>query len=218
MENFDDILKQNTHKTISVVIFTSIMILCEIFYGYFTKSMALLADRFHMLTHMFALIITLFAYILMNLIKNKQNHQIVSSKISALAGYTSSWILIAVGISILFESFCRLLHPQEIHFNQTVLIAFIGLFVNIICAFIMKYNHKNHQNQDYNFKAAYIHILMDALTSILAIIALLFGKLFNLYILDSLSALLSSIIILKWGINLTLSTSKILIDINILGK
>ena len=105
---------------------------------------------------------------------------------------------------------------MNISFNDAILVAIIGLAVNAVCAFIMEHGH--HDEHDYNFKAAYIHILTDALTSILAIIALVAGKYFGLYFLDSLMGVVGGLLILIWSIKLIVSTSKILLDLDKLNQ
>ncbi len=213
MTHTHEITNNNEKKTLTVIIFTIIAMIAEISYGYFTNSMALLADGYHMGTHALALGLTYAAYILIKKYKTE--------KIGTLAGYTSSLFLGFTGIWIIIEGVQRFLHPLGIRFEEAILIAVIGLIVNIICIFIMEngqtqHNHKNHKNHeheqnDYNFKAAYLHILADALTSLLAIGALLAGKYLNLIYLDPIIGVLGGILIIKWAIGLLKDTVKILV-------
>lgn len=204
----------NERKALAVIIFTIIAMIAEIGYGYFTNSMALLADGYHMGTHALSLGLTYVAYILIKKFKTE--------KIGTLAGYTSSLFLGFTGIWIIIEAIQRFLNPLEIRFEEAILVAIVGLVVNVICLFIMEgkennHNHHchsyhKHENNDYNFKAAYLHILADALTSILAIGALLAGKYLNLIYFDSIIGILGGILIIKWAIGLLKDTVKILID------
>ena len=222
MAHIHEISNNNERKTLVVIIFTIIAMIAEIGYGYFTNSMALLADGYHMGTHALALGLTYAAYVLIKKYKTE--------KIGTLAGYTSSLFLGFTGIWIIIEAVQRFLNPLEIRFEEAILVAVVGLIVNAICIFIMEgkghnHNHHNHthheheeneckQENDYNFKAAYLHILADALTSILAIGALLAGKYFNLIYFDSIIGVLGGILIIKWAIGLLKDTVKVLIDYN----
>lgn len=207
----------NEKKTAIVIIFTLITMVAEILFGILTHSMALLADGCHMGTHALALTITFFAYFFIRKIQNCKNCDLVSEKISAFAGYTSSIFLLFTAFWIIYESFDRLFHPLNISFNEAILVAVIGLIVNLICVIIMEKGHKHeHEHEDYNFKAAYLHILTDALTSIFAIVALLAGKYIGLYFLDPIMGFVGGTLILKWSFGLIKDTSKVLLDIKLL--
>ena len=119
------------------------------------------------------------------------------------------------GIWIIYEAAHRLVNPIQIQFNEAILVAVIGLVVNGVCILIMnksEHHHDEHEHEDYNFKAAYYHILADALTSILAIGALLMGKYFNLVYLDPVIGFLGGVLILRWAVGLLKNTVKNLID------
>lgn len=212
----DNINNENQRKTLIVIILTVLTMVAEIVCGYISHSMALFADGWHMGTHAFALTIAFCAYFFICKIQNCPNCDLISEKISSFAGYTSSLFLLFTALWILIESFLRFIHPLNISFNDAILVAIIGLAVNAVCAFIMEHGH--HDEHDYNFKAAYIHILTDALTSILAIIALVAGKYFGLYFLDSLMGVVGGLLILIWSIKLIVSTSKILLDLDKLNQ
>ena len=205
----------NENKTLSVIIITVVMMVFEIGYGYITNSMALLADGFHMGTHALALFLTYVAYVLVRKFQNSKCFPNGTNKISILAAYTSAIFLGLTGIWIIIEALQRFMNPLNIQFKEAIIVAFIGLLVNGVCIFIMEnpYEHKHrHHDQDYNFLAAYYHILADALTSVFAIIALLIGKYFGIIYLDSIAGILGGILIIKWAINLLKNTVKILID------
>ena len=211
-----EITNENEKKTLIIIILTVITMFAEIVYGYLTNSMALLADGFHMGTHALALGLTFAAYILVRKFNDSPLFPQGTDKIGVLAGYTSSIFLGFTGIWIIVEALERFINPLHIEFNEAILVAVIGLVVNSICIFIMENAHKckneHAEKEDYNFKSAYYHILADALTSILAIFALIVGKYFNFIFLDSIVGILGGILILRWAIGLIKDTVKILID------
>ena len=205
----------NEKKTLIVILLTLITMAAEIVFGYITNSMALLADGFHMGTHALALGLTFAAYVLIRKFEGNPIFPNGTDKIGVLAAYTSSIFLGLTGVWIIFEAVDRFVNPLEINFNDAVIVAVIGLLVNTVCIFIMsEHKHCNHEEhcEDYNFKAAYFHILADALTSILAIIALLAGKFFNIVYLDSVIGILGGILIVKWSVELLKNTVAELID------
>ena len=208
--------KENERKTLAVIIITIITMLVEIIYGYTTHSMALLADGFHMGTHALALSLTFIAYVFIRKFKNSDLFPHGTEKIGTLTAYTSSLFLGFTGLWIIIEATNRFIHPIQIYFSEAIFIAIIGLIVNGVCILIMENSHyHSHTNkEDYNFKAAYYHILADALTSILAIFALLIGKYFNVICLDPLIGILGGILILKWAFGLIKHTVIELIDMN----
>ena len=207
-----EVSKENEKRTLFIIIITLITMITEIIFGYTTKSMGLLADGYHMGTHALALGLTYIAYVLSRKFENSEHFQNGTEKIGVLAAYTSSFFLGATGIWIIIEAILRLINPMEIKFNEAILVAIIGLLVNAFCIFIMEFKHSHHEKKDYNFMAAYYHILADALTSILAIIALLAGKYFNFVFLDPVIGVVGGILILRWAWGLIKDTVKILID------
>lgn len=205
------------NKTILTIIVTIITMVAEIYFGFITNSMALTADGFHMGTHAFALFITLLVCIIA--LKNKD----ITEKLNALGGYTSAIILGLTSIGIVIESIERFFNPLSISFSEAILVAVIGLLVNLLCIMIMGDNHTHNHNHEHNncehthkenlnYKAAYLHILADALTSIFAISALILGKYYNLVFLDPIIGILGGLIIAKWAIGLLTSSGKILLD------
>ena len=207
-------------KTSLVILTTIIAMVAEIYFGFITHSMALLADGFHMATHSVSFLITFVVCLLILKYKNKED------KLNALGGYTSAILLLLTALGIFVESILRFINPETISFSQAIIVAVIGLIVNGICILLMGENHshehqhshhcKEHSHHEHhenlNYKAAYIHILADALTSILAIVALLMAKYFNLVFLDPLMGLIGAYLIFKWSINLLQKSSNILID------
>ena len=218
-ENHNEINNSNERKTLVVIIFTVVTMLAEIIYGYITNSMALLADGYHMGTHAVALSLTFIAYVLIRKFKDSPSFPNGTDKIGILTAYTSSLFLGFTGLWILFEAVQRFINPVQIQFNEAILVAVIGFIINLICIFVMEnpcgHCHEEHsesRQEDYNFKAAYYHILADAMTSVLAIAALIVGKYFNLVYFDIMVGILGGILILKWAIGLINKTVKILID------
>lgn len=209
---------ENQKKTFLVVIFTLLAMVVEIAYGYITNSMALLADGFHMGTHVLALSLTYSAYILMQYFMDSPRFPKGTNKIGTLTAYTSALFLGFTGVWIIVEAFERFLNPLLIRFDEAILIAVIGLIVNIGCILIMDsgcsclHKDEHEHSEDYNFKAAYYHILADALTSVLAIVALFVGKFFNALYLDSFVGILGGVLIVHWAIKLLRHTIVELID------
>ena len=231
MTHNHDVTNENERKTLIVIIVTFITMFAEIFYGYVTHSMALLADGYHMGTHALALSLTFIAYVLIRKLKDSPKFPSGTDKIGTLTAYTSSIFLGLTGIWIILEAIERLINTLKIQFNEAIIIAVIGFIVNAVCIVIMEnhghhheHSHEHHNehhhehdehHEDYNFKAAYYHILADALTSVLAIMALLVGKYFNIIYVDSLVGILGGILILRWAAGLIKNTVKILIGMKI---
>lgn len=200
-------------RTMAVIIITLITMAAEIYYGIVSHSMALTADGFHMGTHAFALAIT-FGVCLVAL-----KYPEKTEKLNALGGYTSAILLGFTSLAIIYESVERFFNPLQISFGDAILVAVIGLVVNLVCVFVMGEHHHHHHGchhehhkENLNYKAAYLHILADAFTSILAIGALLLGKFYGLVFLDPVIGILGGIIIAKWAIDLIKSSSLILLD------
>jgi len=206
-------------KTFIVIILTLITMFAEIVFGYHTKSMALLADGWHMGTHVLALSVTFFTYILIRKFANSHSFVFGTGKFSTLSGFASSLLLGLTGLFIIFESIERFFNPLNIGFNEAIIVAIIGLVVNSCCILIMGYHkHGNchhyhcHDGDDFNFKAAYMHILADAMTSVFAITALIIAKYFGWIFLDSIVGTIGGVIICIWAYGLIKSTSMILLD------
>lgn len=212
-------------RTIAVIIVTVFMMIAEIYYGITSHSMALTADGFHMGTHVLAFGITLIVCLLAVKYKDK------TERLNALGGYTSAILLGFTSLGIIWESVERFFNPLSISFSDAILVAIIGLVVNLLCIFIMggenplhnhnhshcncgqcEHHHKDH-DENLNYKAAYLHIVADAMTSVLAIGALLLGKYFGLTLLDPIIGIVGGLVIAKWSIDLLKSSSKILLDI-----
>ena len=200
----------NEHKTKLVVIITAITMLVEIVFGLSTKSMALLADGIHMGSHVLAIGLSLIAYIVVRRISLNEKYNGNSNKILSLSGYSSGLMLLLFAFVILFEATKRIINPTPILYNEAIFVAVIGLLVNIVCTFLLQHDHEHSDN---NIKAAYIHVLADALTSVTAIIGLIAAKQWGIIWFDALGAIISSVVIIKWSISLLKSSGKDLLDI-----
>jgi len=197
----------------AVIILTILTMGAEISTGILTGSMALLADGWHMGTHAFALGITWFAYIMARRYANISTFSFGTGKFGVLAGYTSALFLGVTAVYMIVESTKRFLYPVDIGFNEAIIVAIIGLLVNVLSVWLLRAD-KDHHHHDHNLKAAYLHVLADALTSVLAIIALLFGKYFGLVFLDPVMGLVGGVLIGSWSWGLLKSSGFILLDGN----
>ena len=208
--NFNIEKKSAERKTLIVVVITLITMLAEIIAGWIFGSMALFSDGLHMGTHASALSISLISYILARKLSKDTRYTFGTWKIEILGAYTSALILGLMGLFVLIISIQRFFNPVNINYNYAILVAIIGLIVNVISALILQ--HNGSQEKDLNLKSAYIHVIVDALTSILAIIALLGAKYLNLQFLDPLMGLVSAFLIFRWTYSLIRDTASILLD------
>lgn len=213
--NDNRIAERNTHR---VMWLTLIMMVIEIVSGWLTGSMALLADGWHMGTHFFALGITAFAYWFARKHAENPSYSFGTGKVDILGGYTSAIVLVVVALLIAAESLERFFSPEAIRFNEALLVAAVGLIVNLVSALLLNgHSHgHDHSNQshhhDHNLKAAYLHVLADALTSVFAIVALLAGKFMGWVWLDPAMGVVGALVISRWAFGLLRDTSRILLD------
>ncbi len=217
--DFIIIHEKGEKRTKQVLVLTLITMVAEIIAGFAFGSMALLADGWHMGTHSVAFAITIFAYHYSRKHARDKQFTFGTGKVSVLGGFASAIALAGVAIVMALESIERFIHPSTIQFNEAIAVAVAGLIVNIVCAFLL-YGHHGHthsgeHHHDHNIRGAYLHVLADALTSILAIIALFFGKYFGWNWLDSLMGIVGAVLITRWSYGLLLDTSSILLDKNI---
>ena len=197
-------------RTMMVTILTAITMLVEILFGITTNSMALLADGIHMGSHVLAIGLSWVAYIIFEKASLNKNFKGNKNKILSLSGYSSGLMLFIFAIVILTEAIQRFYKPVEIDFSDAIIVAFIGLTVNIASAFLL---HHKHEHADINIHAAYLHVIADALTSIAAITGLAAAMIFKIIWIDALVAVLSSFIIIRWAIGLLKVSGKELLDI-----
>ncbi|HXS35558.1 MAG TPA: cation diffusion facilitator family transporter [Flavipsychrobacter sp.] len=199
----------NEGKTLLVVIITALAMTLEIGFGYHTKSMALLADGYHMSSHVFVIGLSWLAYVAARKYASSEKISFRKEKLLALTGFTSAIVLQIVAIIMVIESVDRIVYPVHIKFMEAIIVAIIGLVVNIISAFLLKHDDKHG---DYNIKAAYVHVISDAMTSIIAIAALLAGMYSNMYSLDAISGIISALVITRWAVAIIKDAGKELIE------
>jgi cation diffusion facilitator family transporter len=213
-------------RTLIVVIITFVTMIAEIFFGWLTNSMALFVDGWHMGTHAFALGLSLLAYVLARKYAKDDRFTFGAWKIEILGAYTSAIVLGIVGLAMIFSSVERMINPLSIQYNQALFVAITGLLVNVICAVILnteehspehhhdEHEHANHHHhhQDLNQKSAFLHAVADALTSVLAIVALMGAKYFSLNWLDPFMGIVGAYLIIRWSVTLLKDTAKILLE------
>ena len=216
-------------KTLIVVIITAIMMCAEIAGGWIYNSMALLADGWHMSSHTLALGLSLLAYAAARRYANDRRFNFGTWKIEILGGYTSAILLILVAGLMLFQSCERLLSPSPIFYNEAIALASLGLVVNIVCAWLLRDDHTHghshdahehddhdhehgHEHHDLNLRSAYIHVITDAATSVLAIIALIGGKFWGADWLDPTMGIVGAALVSFWAYGLIRDTSRVLLD------
>ncbi|MFJ5254551.1 CDF family Co(II)/Ni(II) efflux transporter DmeF [Pseudomonas sp. NPDC088414] len=214
---------ENARRTLWVVALTFVMMIGEIAAGYLTGSMALLADGFHMATHAGALGIAAAAYGFARRNANNRRYSFGTGKVGDLAGLASAMVLGLVSLGIAGESVFRLFEPTSVAFGEATVIAIVGLGVNILSAFLLMGHHghdhghqhdhgHDHHHHDNNLRSAYVHVLADALTSVLAIAALLAGRYLGWVWLDPVMGIVGSIVIAKWAYNLMRDSAAVLLD------
>ncbi|MGE6208889.1 CDF family Co(II)/Ni(II) efflux transporter DmeF [Aeromonas media] len=220
-------------KTRWAVLLTLIMMVAEIGGGWFYNSMALLADGWHMSSHALALGLSVLAYRAARHFARDHRFSFGTWKIEVLGGFSSALLLVGVAGLMLFESVARLLDPSPIHYQQAIGIAIGGLLVNLACAWLLKddhghhhghghhhdhhdhhdhHGHHHHGHQDLNLRAAYLHVLADAATSVLAIFALVGGMLWGADWLDPLMGIVGAVLVAVWARGLLRDTGRVLLD------
>ncbi|MDP3155637.1 MAG: CDF family Co(II)/Ni(II) efflux transporter DmeF [Archangium sp.] len=212
-------------RTRAVVALTAVMMVIELLVGWWTHSLALLADGWHMGTHVGALGISALAYWYARTRAGQTEFAFGTGKVYALAGYTSAGLLIAVAVGVIIESVSRMLNPEIVRFAEAFPVAVLGLVVNLLSAWLLdvphdhahshSHEHGDHDHHhDHNLRAAYLHVVADALTSVLAIVALLAGRYLHWTWVDPLVAVFGALVILKWGAGLIRECGRQLIDLD----
>jgi cation diffusion facilitator family transporter len=207
---------------------TAAMMVVEIFAGWWFNSMALLADGWHMSSHAVAIGLSAFAYAAARRYSTDPRFAFGTWKIEILGGFASAIFLLCVAAMMVFGSVERILSPQPIHYREAIAVAVIGLLVNIVCAMILGNAHDDHDHHghdhhahehdphthhhDLNLKSAYLHVIADAATSVLAIVALVGGLLYGWSWLDPAMGIIGAILVATWAKNLLIETGKVLLD------
>ncbi|MGB5426712.1 MAG: CDF family Co(II)/Ni(II) efflux transporter DmeF [Gammaproteobacteria bacterium] len=218
-----DKIRPGERRTLWVIAITATMMVVEIATGLAYGSMALLADGLHMGSHAAALSIATIAYIYTRRCAADSRFCYGTGKVNAFAGYTSAVLLVLFALLMAGESINRLFNPIEIGFNQAIVVAILGLIVNGASMIVLGGHHHDHdhvqhdhqhhhKHTDHNLRAAYFHVLADALTSVLAIFALLAGKYLGLNWMDPVMGIVGAILVARWSLGLMRDTSGILLD------
>lgn len=200
-----------------VVVLTALMMVAEIFGGWTYNSMALLADGWHMSSHALALGLSVLAYGAARRFAHGKRFAFGTWKIEILGGYTSAVFLVGVAGLMLYQSGERLISPTPIHYDQAIAIAGVGLLVNLVCAWLLKDGHAHHHghenhHHDLNLRSAYVHVVADAATSVLAILALSGGKLWGANWLDPVMGIVGAGLVAVWAYGLLRDTGRVLLD------
>ena len=223
--------ERNERRVWLVIALTATMMVVEITAGHWFGSIALIADGWHMSTHAAAMLIAVLAYGYARKNANNRAFTFGTGKVGDLTGFASAVILALIALLIGWESFQRLVEPVPISFNQAIMVAVIGLIVNLLSAWLLRDDHQHHHHghghhhhhdhdhdrhhghgQDNNLRAAYLHVLADALTSVLAIVALLLGRAYGWFWADPVMGIVGAIVISRWSWGLIKDSGGVLLD------
>ena len=192
-------------KTRWVVLLTAVAMVVEIVAGLITGSMALLADGIHMGSHVLAIGLSWIAYVAVRRISENSKYKNSPGKILSLAGYTSGLILLIFALLIIVHAVRRFVAPVDIIYREAIIVAFAGLAVNLVSAFML---HHDKKESDPNIKAAYLHVLADSVTSVAAITGLAAAMIWNITYIDTIAAVISSFVIIRWAVGLLKESGK----------
>ncbi len=204
-----------------VMIITALMMVVEIVAGWWFNSMALLADGWHMSSHAVAIGLSALAYTVARRYAGDHRFAFGTWKIEVLAGFASAIFLLGVAVMMVVASVERIFSPQPIHFTQAIIVAVVGLAVNVVCALILSgahdpgHSHDHHDHghhHDLNLRSAYLHVVADAATSVLAILALAGGMLYAWNWLDPVMGIVGAVLVARWALGLVRDTSRVLLD------
>ena len=221
---FDEGSEAAENSTRVVMWITAAMMLVEISAGWWFNSMALLADGWHMSSHAVAIGLSAFAYAAARKYAEDKRFAFGTWKIEVLAGFTSAIFLLGVAAMMVFGSIERLLSPEPIHYKEAIIVGVLGLLVNLVCAWVLGHAHHGHghhehnhhhdhdHQHDLNLKSAYLHVIADAATSVLAIIALVGGWIYGWSWLDPVMGIVGAVLVAVWAKGLVKETAKVLLD------
>ena len=225
---FDEGNETAESSTRWVMWITAAMMVIEIVAGWLYNSMSLLADGWHMSSHALAIGLSAMAYVTARTYAKDPRFAFGTWKIEVLAGFASALFLVGVAVMMLIGSLERLISPQAIQYQEAIAVGVLGLVVNIVCAFILGQAHHHddqghgahgahgahgsHAHHDLNLKSAYMHVVADACTSVLAIVALIGGWIYGWSWLDPVMGIVGAVLVALWAKNLLLETGKVLLD------
>lgn len=203
-------------STLNATILTAVMMVAEVVGGYWFNSMALLADGWHMVSHAMALGMAVMAYMLARRHARDGRFVFGTWKIEILGAYTSAIFLVLIAGLMLYQSVERIIAPSPVMYNEAIIVTIIGLLVNFICAWMLRGGSDHGKKEegeahDLNLRAAYLHVIADAATSVLAVIALVAGKYWGIKWMDPLMGVLGAIMVLVWAYGLLRDTGRILL-------
>jgi cation diffusion facilitator family transporter len=210
-------------RTLIVIGITGVMMIGEIVTGILFGSMALLADGLHMASHTAALGINAFAYAYVRRHARNPEYSFGTGKANALGGFSGALLLAVFALLMAWGSVARLIHPVRISYDQAIFVAVLGFVVNAVCVYILQagdhdhHSHEDHEHShkhhdDHNLKSAYLHVMADALTSVLAIAALLIAKYLGAIWIDPVMGIVGAVLVARWSLGLLRATSGILLD------
>jgi cation diffusion facilitator family transporter len=214
---------RHERRTWFVVALTAATMVAEVLGGSLFGSMAVVADGVHMSTHVLALAIAALAYRFARRHAADARFSFGTGKLGELAAFASALILLLIALLIAYESIHRLVNPIAIKYDEAIAVACIGLAVNLASAWLLAdddHHHRHahdeddhHHSHDHNIRAAYIHVLADAVTSVLAICGLLMGRFYGLVWMDAVVGIVGAGVIISWGIGLIRSSGAVLLDV-----
>lgn len=193
-----------------MVFLTAATMVVEIVAGLLTGSMALLADGIHMGSHVLAIGLSWIAYIIVRKLSIRKKYNNNTGKILSLAGYTSGLILLLFAILIIVQAVGRFISPVDIVYREAIIVAIAGLVVNVVSAFLL---HHDRKESDHNIRAAYLHVLADSITSLAAITGLTAAMIWDISYIDTVAALVSSLVIIRWAVGLLKDSGRALVDL-----
>src|SRR5438445_2805146 len=214
---------RHARRTWFVVMLTAAMMIGEIVVGWLSGSMALLADGWHMATHAAALGIAALSYLFARRQAGNTRYTFGTGKFGDLAAFSSAIILAMIAVQIAYESVVRLVHPVPIAYDEAIAVAVLGLGVNLVSAWQLRDDHSHHHgdrhthghhHHDNNLRAAYVHVMADAATSILAIAALVVAMYSNWVWADPAVGIIGSLVIANWAVGLIRASGAVLLDVN----